>query len=86
MTTHEAKEISCGTGRKLPDKTCDGLELQFADTHITHTTPGDTSDDGPLAASFLAASCKDASTDGGAFRVYLRHYQLFRTDCGPWGE
>jgi len=78
MTTQETKEIRCGTGRKLPDKTCDGLELQFADTH---TTPADTSDDGPLAAS-----CKDARTDVGALLVYLQHYQLFRTDCGPWGE
>jgi hypothetical protein len=67
--------------RKLPDTTCDRLELQFADTHITHTTPADTSDDGPLAAS-----CKEARTEGGALLVYLRHYQLFRTDCGPWGE
>jgi hypothetical protein len=81
MTSQETKEISCGTGRKLPDTTCDGLELQFVDTHITHTTPADTSDDGPLAAS-----SKDARTDGGAFIVYLRHYQLLETDCGPWGS
>ena len=81
MTSQETKETSCGPGRQPPDATYDGLELQFADTHITHTTPADTSDDG-----LLAASCKDARTDGWAFLVYLRHYQLFRTDCGPWGE
>jgi hypothetical protein len=77
----DKKEIRCGTGRKLPDTTCDGLELQFADTHITHTTPADMSDDGPLAPSY-----KDARTYGRAFLVYLRHYQLFRTDCGQWCE
>jgi hypothetical protein len=42
MTSQETKEISCETGRQLPDTTCDELELQFADTHITHTTPADT--------------------------------------------
>ena len=75
MTSQETKEFSCGTGRKLPGTSCNGLELQFVDTQFTHKTPAGTSDDGPLAAP-----CRDAKTDGGAFLVYVRHYQLFRSD------